>query len=145
MTVTGALLRLLAIVVFATALPCRGEDIIGGRWEGTTQIPDDELNKPGTIEKGDDYTVRYVFADPYFLLSDLMAGSTAITAFTGLAKIASAATAPPRDPLAGPGTTVSAVATMPGNASSCCALRAPRGTCGSSMSRRSSRSTSSRT
>ena len=44
MTVTGALLRLLAIVVFATALPCRGEDIIGGRWEGTTQIPDDELN-----------------------------------------------------------------------------------------------------
>jgi peptide/nickel transport system substrate-binding protein len=41
--------------------------------------------KPGTIEKGDDYTVRYVFQDPYFLISDLMAGSTAISghAFQG--------------------------------------------------------------
>src|SRR5438067_3625575 len=41
--------------------------------------------KPGKLEKGDDYTVRYVFADPYYLISDLMAGSTAISghAFQG--------------------------------------------------------------
>src|SRR5438093_11592701 len=44
MTVPGALLRLLAIVVFAAALPCRGEDVISGRWEGTAHIPDDDLN-----------------------------------------------------------------------------------------------------
>ena len=44
MTVPGALLRLLAIVVFAAALPCRGEEAISGRWEGTTHIPDDDLN-----------------------------------------------------------------------------------------------------
>jgi hypothetical protein len=44
MTVAGALLRLIAIVVFATALPCRGEDVISGRWEGITHIPGDELN-----------------------------------------------------------------------------------------------------
>ena len=43
MTVPGALVRLLAIVVFA-ALPCRGEEAISGRWEGTTHIPDDDLN-----------------------------------------------------------------------------------------------------
>jgi peptide/nickel transport system substrate-binding protein len=41
--------------------------------------------KPGKLEKADDYTVRYVFADPYYLISDLMAGSTAISghAFQG--------------------------------------------------------------
>src|SRR5712692_2711763 len=41
--------------------------------------------KQGRLEKGDDYTVRYVFPDPYFLISDLMAGSTAISghAFQG--------------------------------------------------------------
>ena len=45
MVVPGALLRLLSIVVFAAALPCRGaEDVISGRWEGTTHIPDDDLN-----------------------------------------------------------------------------------------------------
>ncbi len=44
MTVPGALLRLLAIVVFVAALPCRGEDVISGRWEGTAHIPDDDLN-----------------------------------------------------------------------------------------------------
>ena len=44
MTVPGALLRLLGIVVFAAALPCRGEDVISGRWEGTAHIPDDDLN-----------------------------------------------------------------------------------------------------
>jgi len=43
MTVGGALLRLIAIVVFAAALPCRGEEVINGRWEGTTHIPGDEL------------------------------------------------------------------------------------------------------
>jgi hypothetical protein len=44
MTVPGTLLRLLPIVVFAAALPCRGEEPINGRWEGTTHIPDDDLN-----------------------------------------------------------------------------------------------------
>jgi hypothetical protein len=43
MTAAGALLRLTVTVVFAAALPCRGEEIISGRWEGMTQIPDDEL------------------------------------------------------------------------------------------------------
>jgi hypothetical protein len=44
MTVPGALQRLLTIVVLAAALPCRGEEAISGRWEGTTHIPDDDLN-----------------------------------------------------------------------------------------------------
>jgi hypothetical protein len=44
MTVPGALQRLLAIVVLAAALPCRGDETISGRWEGTTHIPDDDLN-----------------------------------------------------------------------------------------------------
>ena len=44
MTVPGALLRLVAVVVLATALPSRGEEAISGRWEGTTHIPDDDLN-----------------------------------------------------------------------------------------------------
>ncbi len=41
--------------------------------------------KPGKLEKADDVTVRYVFSDPYFLISDLMAGSTQISghAFAG--------------------------------------------------------------
>lgn len=38
-----ALLRLVAIVVLATALPSRGEEAISSRWEGTTHIPGDEL------------------------------------------------------------------------------------------------------
>ena len=34
--------------------------------------------KPGKVEKGaDDYTVRYVFPDPYFLLPDVLARSVA--------------------------------------------------------------------
>jgi hypothetical protein len=41
--VPDALLRLVAIVVLAAASPCRGEEAISGRWEGTTHIPDDEL------------------------------------------------------------------------------------------------------
>jgi hypothetical protein len=44
MTVPGAILRLVAIVVFAAALPCRGEEAISGRWEGSAHIPEDELN-----------------------------------------------------------------------------------------------------
>ena len=44
MTVPGALARLVAIVVLATALPYRGEEAISDRWEGTTHIPDDDLN-----------------------------------------------------------------------------------------------------
>jgi len=44
MTVPGALQRLFAIVVLAAALPCRGDETISGRWEGTTHIPDDDLN-----------------------------------------------------------------------------------------------------
>ncbi len=43
--------------------------------------------KPGKIEKGaDEYTVRYVFPEPYYLIADVLAGSTALTghAFQGL-------------------------------------------------------------
>ena len=43
MTVPDALLRLVGIVVLATALPSRGEEAISSRWEGTTHIPGDEL------------------------------------------------------------------------------------------------------
>jgi hypothetical protein len=39
----GALVRLIAILIVAVALPCRGEDAISGRWEGTARVPDDEL------------------------------------------------------------------------------------------------------
>ena len=41
--------------------------------------------KPGRIEKSDDYTVRYVFAEPYFLFADVLAGSTLMSghAFAG--------------------------------------------------------------
>jgi peptide/nickel transport system substrate-binding protein len=38
--------------------------------------------KQGRIEKVDDYTVHYVFADPYYLMPDLMAGSTLISSHT---------------------------------------------------------------
>jgi hypothetical protein len=44
MTAAGALLRLVAIVLFTAALSCHGQDAISGRWEGTAQIPDDELS-----------------------------------------------------------------------------------------------------
>jgi hypothetical protein len=43
MTAVGALVRLITILIVAAALPCRAEDVISGRWEGTAQIPDDEL------------------------------------------------------------------------------------------------------
>jgi peptide/nickel transport system substrate-binding protein len=32
--------------------------------------------KPGKIEKGDEVTVKYVFPDPYYLVADMLAGST---------------------------------------------------------------------
>ena len=43
MTQCGALVRLLTILIVAAAWPSRAEDLIGGRWEGTAQIPDEEL------------------------------------------------------------------------------------------------------
>jgi len=43
MTVVGALARLITILIVAAALPCRAEDVISGRWEGTARVPDDEL------------------------------------------------------------------------------------------------------
>jgi hypothetical protein len=43
MTVAGALARLMVILIVAGALPCRAEDVISGRWEGTARVPDDEL------------------------------------------------------------------------------------------------------
>src|SRR5215470_8488389 len=43
MTVAGALVRLVTILIVAAALPCRAEDAISGRWEGTARIPEDEL------------------------------------------------------------------------------------------------------
>jgi hypothetical protein len=39
MTAASALVRLIAILIVAAALPCRAEDAISGRWEGTAQIP----------------------------------------------------------------------------------------------------------
>lgn len=44
MPALGALVRLIAILIVAAALPCRAEEIMSGRWEGSAQIPDDELN-----------------------------------------------------------------------------------------------------
>ena len=43
MTVVGTLARLITILIVAAALPCRAEDVISGRWEGTARVPDDEL------------------------------------------------------------------------------------------------------
>jgi len=43
MTADRALVRMMLILIVAAALPCRGEDVISGRWEGTAQIPDNEL------------------------------------------------------------------------------------------------------
>ena len=43
MTAAGAFVRLITILIVAAALPCRAEDVINGRWEGTARIPDDEL------------------------------------------------------------------------------------------------------
>ena len=44
MTAVSALVRLITILIVVAALPCRAEDAISGRWEGTARIPDDELN-----------------------------------------------------------------------------------------------------
>jgi len=44
MTPAGALVRLVGMLIFATALSCSAEELISGRWEGTAQIPDNELN-----------------------------------------------------------------------------------------------------
>jgi hypothetical protein len=43
MTAASGLVRLIAILIVATALPCRAEDIVSGRWEGFARVPDDEL------------------------------------------------------------------------------------------------------
>src|SRR5438067_75669 len=43
MTAAGAFVRLIMILIVAAALPCRGEDVVSGRWEGTAQIPENEL------------------------------------------------------------------------------------------------------
>ena len=45
--------------------------------------------KQGKIEKVDTYTVRYKFAEPYFMLPDMLAGSTP-TRRPGVAGLASA-------------------------------------------------------
>ena len=42
MTAARALVRLMLILIVAAALPCRGEEI-SGQWEGTAQIPGNEL------------------------------------------------------------------------------------------------------
>jgi hypothetical protein len=44
MPASGALVRLIAILIVAAALPCRAGEVISGRWEGSAQIPDGELN-----------------------------------------------------------------------------------------------------
>ncbi len=44
MTAARALVRLMMILIAAAALPCRGEDVVSGRWEGTAQIPGNALN-----------------------------------------------------------------------------------------------------
>ena len=43
MTAARALVRLMMILIVGAALPCRGEDVVSGRWEGTAQIPGNEL------------------------------------------------------------------------------------------------------
>jgi hypothetical protein len=43
MQTTSAVLRLIAMLIVATALPSRAEDAISGRWVGTARIPSDEL------------------------------------------------------------------------------------------------------
>jgi hypothetical protein len=44
MTAARALVRLVLILIVAVALTSRAEDVISGRWEGTAQIPDNELS-----------------------------------------------------------------------------------------------------
>ena len=40
---TARVLGLMMILIAAAVLPCRAEDVVSGRWEGTAQIPDNEL------------------------------------------------------------------------------------------------------
>jgi hypothetical protein len=43
MAAAGALVRLITVLIVAAALPCRAEDALSGRWEGTARVPDNEL------------------------------------------------------------------------------------------------------
>jgi hypothetical protein len=43
MMAVSALVRLIAILIVAAALPSRAEDAMSGRWEGTARVPADEL------------------------------------------------------------------------------------------------------
>jgi hypothetical protein len=43
MSVGGALLRLIVILIAAAVLPCGAQDLLSGRWEGSARIPDEEL------------------------------------------------------------------------------------------------------
>jgi hypothetical protein len=43
MTAIRPLVRSIAILIVAAALPCRADDPISGRWEGNARIPDHEL------------------------------------------------------------------------------------------------------
>jgi hypothetical protein len=43
MIAARVLVRLIAVLIVAATLPCRAEDAISGRWEGSARIPDDEL------------------------------------------------------------------------------------------------------
>jgi len=43
MTLARALVWLMMILIVGAALPCRGEDVVSGRWEGAAQIPGNEL------------------------------------------------------------------------------------------------------
>jgi len=43
MAAIGALVRLITVLIVAAALPCRAEDALSGRWEGTARVPDNEL------------------------------------------------------------------------------------------------------
>ena len=43
MRAASALVRLVTILIIAAALPCRAEDVLSGRWEGTALVPDNEL------------------------------------------------------------------------------------------------------
>jgi hypothetical protein len=44
MIAAGSLVRLVGMLIFAAVLPCLAEDVVSGRWEGSAQIPDYELN-----------------------------------------------------------------------------------------------------
>ena len=54
MPTTGAVLRLIAMLIVAAALLCRAEDAISGRWEGTARVPGDELTIVVDLAKEND-------------------------------------------------------------------------------------------